>query len=403
MPKKGSMSVAVVGGNLQGVEASYLARKAGWKVCVIDKNSSAPASGLCDYFIQMDVTSKEDLYPALNQIDLVIPALENDDALESLERYTRSKGIPLAFDSRAYNISSSKVKSNRLFEKFDIPLPRPWPKSGFPVVVKPDKGSGSEGVRMFRNYGELKATFPTLAFTDKWVLQEFVCGPSYSLEVTGIPGKYRSHLITDLEMDPEYDCKRVVAPTDLSPELVVAFNKISIEIAEALGLKGIMDVEVVLHNGVIKVLEVDARLPSQTPTAVYWSTGRNLVEILGQLFVKDYDIYKNKSITERGIVYEHIRVSKDLLEIKGEHIMSGGGPLKVISDFFGADEAITNYDIARKEWVATLIVSGKDRKNALDRRNSVVDSIVDRYNLDVCDAIPRNSRGAPDSDAAAIR
>jgi len=75
--------------------------------------------------------------------------------------------------------------------------------------------------------------------------------------------------------------------------------------------------------------------------------------------------------------------------------MSGGGPLKVISDFFGADEAITNYDIARKEWVATLIVSGKDRKNALDRRNSVVDSIVDRYNLDVCDAIPRNSMGGP--------
>jgi len=75
--------------------------------------------------------------------------------------------------------------------------------------------------------------------------------------------------------------------------------------------------------------------------------------------------------------------------------MSEGGPLKVISDFFGADEAITNYDISRKEWVATLIVSGKDRKNALDRRDSVVDSIVDRYNLDVCDAIPRNSMGDP--------
>jgi heterodisulfide reductase subunit A-like polyferredoxin len=37
------MLVAVVGGNLQGVEATYLARKAGWEVILIDKNSNAPA------------------------------------------------------------------------------------------------------------------------------------------------------------------------------------------------------------------------------------------------------------------------------------------------------------------------------------------------------------------------
>ena len=41
------MRVAVVGGNLQGVEVAYLAHKAGWEVFLIDKRTGAPASGIC--------------------------------------------------------------------------------------------------------------------------------------------------------------------------------------------------------------------------------------------------------------------------------------------------------------------------------------------------------------------
>ncbi len=42
------MLVAVVGGNLQGVEAAYLAHKAEWEDLGIDKKMVVPASGLCD-------------------------------------------------------------------------------------------------------------------------------------------------------------------------------------------------------------------------------------------------------------------------------------------------------------------------------------------------------------------
>jgi len=40
------MIVAVVGGKLQGIEATYLAHKAGWDVLLIDTNPAVPASGL---------------------------------------------------------------------------------------------------------------------------------------------------------------------------------------------------------------------------------------------------------------------------------------------------------------------------------------------------------------------
>ena len=109
------MLIAVVGGNLQGVEATYLARKAGWEVILIDKNSNAPASGLCDYFVKGDVTEAESHLDILQQADIIIPALENLSALKILQRKSMETGTPLAFDPHAYTITSSKLQSNQLF------------------------------------------------------------------------------------------------------------------------------------------------------------------------------------------------------------------------------------------------------------------------------------------------
>jgi len=43
-----------------------------------------------------------------------------------------------------------------------------------------------------------------------------------------------------------------------------------------------MDVEVILKQGKIKVLEINARQHSQTLTAVWWSAGFNMLAALVQ-------------------------------------------------------------------------------------------------------------------------
>ena len=50
--------------------------------------------------------------------------------------------------------------------------------------------------------------------------------------------------------------------------VLAALDDAGVRIAEGLGLNGLMDVEVMVRDGQPKVLEIDARLPSQTPTAV---------------------------------------------------------------------------------------------------------------------------------------
>jgi pyrrolysine biosynthesis protein PylC len=366
---------------LQGVEAAYLARKAGWEVRVVDKKPHVPASNLGSTFVQADVTVEEALDGILGDVDFIIPALEDDDALRSLTRWSRGAGVPLAFDPDAYAISSSKLESAKFFKEIGLPVPVAWPECEFPVLAKPGQGSGSKGVRIFQDVISLEEEFSAELPPTDWVLEEFVEGSEHSLEVIGRPGNYQILQVTDLYVDQNYDCQRVIAPSSLPPNLMADFEGLALAIAEALSLHGIMDVEVIHSRGELKVLEIDARLPSQTPTAVYWSTHQNMVELLGGLFSAPKGDSPPVEMNSHGAVYEHIHVSGGRLAICGERIMTEGGPLELVGDFFGADEAITNFAPNRDPWVATLIFRGADRDDACQKRNRSIHEIIRRLEL----------------------
>lgn len=381
------MRVAVIGGNLQGVEATYLAKKAGWEVIVIDRKPAVPSTGLCDQFIQQDIRGGQNFDRLLKDIDLIFPALENETALSFLNDFADAGGFPFAFDYNAYKISSSKLRSDSLFAQSGVPAPLHWPGCKLPVVAKPSLGSGSHGVKVFDNESDLKKHLSSAE--PPWVVQEYVQGPSYSIEIIGKSGKYAALQVTDLDMDAAYDCKRVQAPSDLSDTLKSEFENISIKIARALPLKGLMDVEVICHKNSLKVLEIDARFPSQTPTAVYWSTGLNMFAMLANLFLNKDDKKETELTRENGVIYEHINVSPDLIKVSGEHIISDTVGLRLEQDFFGADEALTNYAADRANWVATLIVSDTDRQTAWEKRNHVIADMKKHLKIDnVLDPVP---------------
>jgi pyrrolysine biosynthesis protein PylC len=377
------MKVAVIGGMLQGIEASYLAQQAGWQVFLIDRNPHVPARGLAHSFIQLDVMKdSSDLSGILKDMDLIIPALENYDALKSLADLAKKKQYPLAFDKEAYAVTSSKQRSNLLFNKLRLPVPQIWPDCGFPAIMKPSRLSGSQGIRKIRNDEEMTFIRSERGIDIRdWVIQEFLDGPSYSLEVIGHNRNFRSLQTTIIEVDKIFDCKRVIAPADLPEPIKNKFNEIAVTIAEDINLNGIMDVEIILHQNELKVLEIDARLPSQTPSVVLKSTGVNILEML-------YDIFNKKKLpaippklNEKAVIYEHIRVNSDILEISGEHIISEARPLNYQKDFFGADEALTDFDGIHQDWVATLILSGKSKEEVEQRHVHVLESIRTTFGL----------------------
>jgi len=369
--------IAIAGGNLQGVEAAYLAKKAGWEVLLIDKNPQAAASLMCDRFLPLAIQTKSDLDKIPERVELIIPALEDYSALCILNEWALETGIPLAFDMEAYAITSSKLKSNQIFQEINLNAPKPWPQCDFPIVVKPDGKSGSRDVRIIHNENELASYLPTTAALSRMVAQEYLEGPSYSIEIIGFPSHYTPLQVTELHMDRDYDCKRVLAPCGLDSKRVMEFEQMAIRIAERIQLKGLMDLEVILHEGQLKLLEIDARLPSQTPTVVFQSTGTNMVKLLGELFLTG-KMHVNHTPPPQAAIYEHIKVLKDHIAVRGEHIMSGIGPLQLSQGLFGADEAITNFHPDLNEWVATLILKGRSMKEVLDKQQQIYRNIREK-------------------------
>ena len=394
------MRLLIVGGKLQGTEAAYLAAKAGWETVLVDRREAPPAAGLAGAHVITDVTADEARTRSLvTSCDAVLPACEDEPTLAWLSGRVPAWGVPLLFDLDAYRVTASKLASRRLFAQLEVPLPGEWPACGFPVVVKPSTASGSEGVVVAHDEAEMEAARRALENCGhEVVVEEYVAGPSLSLEVLAWGGRAVPLQVTGLEFDAAYDCRRVVAPVGeaagreaapagpggacdweaaVAPGVLDALDAAGVRIAEGLGLNGLMDVEVMVCGGQPRLLEIDARLPSQTPTAVYWSSGLNIVALLAETVRREAPPVVDRT-ARRACVYQHVRAARGMLDVLGEHVMGSAGPLRLVPGFFGADEALTDYEPGRAEWAATLIVTAESAREARARAAAVVAELA-RY------------------------
>ncbi len=344
--------IVIIGGKLQGIEACYLGMKAGIETILVDKNPESPARHLCTKFVCEDLFHRSsELLQDMQEADIVLPAMENDDVLRWLDKDAKEQGYLLAFDWQAYQLSSSKIKSDLLFRKCGIPVPEYFPGGNYPYICKPDSDSGSHGVERLDTPDQLNAALEKKC---DLVIQEFMEGPSYSIEIIGKPGMYRTYLVTQIHMDRRYDCKMVTAPCGLTSIQEETLRNMAFCIAEEIKLHGIMDLEVIEHNGVFKVLEIDARIPSQTPTVVLHSSGMNLLEELRDLFFAG-EFLKNQERHGKYVSYEHYLFNLNIPHLLGERIMVMGKPLVHKSGFCGADDVITDYQPGEDHWRGTFI------------------------------------------------
>lgn len=367
--------IVIIGGKLQGIEACYLGMKAGIETILVDKNPDAPARHLCTRFVCEDLFDRSNqLLVDMKEADIVLPALENDAVLGWLDRDAKEQGYTLAFDWSAYQLSSSKIKSDVLFRKCGIPVPEYFPGGSYPYICKPDNDSGSHGVQRLDTQAQLQAA---LEKNSDLVIQEFLEGPSYSIEIIGKPGMYRTYLVTRIHMDQSYDCNMVTAPCDLTSSQEETLRKMAFCIAEEIKLHGIMDLEVIDHNGTFKLLEIDARIPSQTPTAVLHSSGMNLLEELRDLFSTGYFL-KNQERQGNYVAYEHYLFNKNIPHPLGERIMIKGNPLQHKPGFCGADDVITDHELGLDPWRGTFINGASTKLALMNKRAKMLSNFAKR-------------------------
>lgn len=382
------MKLLVVGGKLQGTEICYLAHEAGWDVTLVDREGDVLAAQLADDFYCSDVDGLAKDFFA--EFDVVFPATENLATLLALRDLCRIANVPYAFDELAYRLSSSKVASNEFFERHGIPTPPAFEDAvawdpGF--VVKPDGASSSVGVRRFGSHRDAEAF---LEEHPGYLAQAFVDGPIYSIEVVCDHDTVCAYLVTEVVVGADYDCHRIVAPADIDSAADETIRQIAHIVGEALNMRGIFDIELVWCEGKPYVLEIDARMPSQTPIAVYHATGINLVDEAARLFSGNEWGTDERRISRMhgATVLQHVRISPDSrrspIALIGEGELADKPPLRRIDGFFGADAALACESRESGEAYATIVATACNPDLALKRIEEILTHIregVTRYDF----------------------
>ncbi|MDR1159221.1 MAG: 3-methylornithine--L-lysine ligase PylC [Syntrophomonadaceae bacterium] len=369
--------ILIAGGKLQGTEIAYLAKKAGYYSIMVDKRPVVPAGALVNEHIQNDIFAETEMLPVFQRADIIIPAIEDKSVLSKIVDYAEITQTPLVFDQEAYLLSSSKKASNDWFERLGLSVPGKYPHCGYPVIIKPDGLSGSRNVYKAASPTEANSIIESMK--GDFVAQEFLPGRSFSMEVIGDGRQFSLLPVTEVITDKVCDCKRVIAPADISSALEQQFFNLASKIAGNLKINGIFDIEVICQGETLKLLEIDARFPSQTPISIFHAYGLNMVEILTETALSSMPPI-NKS-RKAICYYQNISVDRAGIRVSGENIMSRCADLAVIEGFFGSDEGITDYREGSKSWKAIIIVTADTYEYAYQKFLSCVNNIRNEYQI----------------------
>ncbi|MDK2891649.1 3-methylornithine--L-lysine ligase PylC [Methanohalophilus sp.] len=348
-------TICLIGGKLQGFEVAYLAHKAGMEVVLVDKNPRALIRNVVDYTFCFDITKEPSrLIELSREVSAIIPTNENLDTLLFLKRIVQELECPLLFDFEAYHVSMDKKRSKEYFASIGVPTPCDKPSKP-PYFVKPPCMSSSIGARIIETEEELAQIGPEM------LVEEYLTGSVISLEVVGYGDKYAIGQQTQVHIDDVYDCYKVT-PMNTDEE----FRDISYRLASNLNLKGIMDVEAIASPSGIRVIEIDARFPSQTPTVVYHSSGINLLTWLMDAFCAKVPDVKPQIL--KHCIYEHLMVNGKSLRPTGEHLFSEG------EDYFPLFEGdnIEIFKSTGKHTIYTLICTGYSSKQVENVHNEAI-------------------------------
>lgn len=172
---------------------------------------------------------------------------------------------------------------------------------GYPCVVKPVAGSGSEGVAVVRQESELASAFeraggPFEGLPDAGVLvEQFHEGPQFSVEAFSERGDHQVVAITRKFSDPATFVELGhVAPADLTAQQQKEVQYYVERVLDALGVEfGATHTEIVLGEAGPRVIETHVRMGGdEIPALAFDATGVDLADcvvrqIVGQEVLPD--------------------------------------------------------------------------------------------------------------------
>lgn len=292
------MKILITGGSCvvgQALIRSALHADRDVAIVAVDDDPMAPGLQWADSF---DIIASVDDDRYIDRLEQVL-AVEQPDAVligtdaevSVLARHRQR--LEAIYDTRivvsthpVVDTARDKWETHRFLARHDIDAPRcclPGDEDalcdmvGFPLIVKPRYGSGGRGVRRVDNYGQLRAALLRRG-DDDLVIQEYVgtSDDEYTAGALVFNGVCRACIVM---RRIQHDGITRRAFVESNPELHARMR----QVAECFRAFGPIDIQFRLHDGDIKIFDVNPRFAEVT--FLRNLVGFNEVELtLGHLF-----------------------------------------------------------------------------------------------------------------------
>ena len=136
-----------------------------------------------------------------------------------------------------------------------------------PVIIKDTTGLSSYGMTVAHTYGEVAGYLNSKRNNSNRIIEEFITGRQFGLEIYGVPGLYYVLPLFEFSVN-QYGITSPKQSTKSGPhELLDSLIKMMLDLAEGLDLHGLAQVDLILdEDGNWHIIEINPRLSGMSYT-----------------------------------------------------------------------------------------------------------------------------------------
>jgi biotin carboxylase len=303
----------VLGGTNDHIRLIELLKEKGYYVILIDYYENPPARAFADKHIIESTINKELILQLSERLNVsIIISTCVDSALATTAYVSEKLKLPCHIDYKTAIALTNKSMMKEVFLNNNIPsaiykvykdekYPNKKEKFIYPIVVKPADANSSKGVEKVNNYEELvKATKEayTYSLTKTVVIEEFIEGEEYSVDVMVVEGIANIILITknikNTSNTNKFTIIQSLYPAVTDEKIIEKIQIIANKIANAYRIKNSpLLIQVLNNNGKIYVIEFSARIGGGSKHhLIKYATGFDMLNAFVQILHGEIPLIK---------------------------------------------------------------------------------------------------------------
>lgn len=265
----------------------------------------ADIKGPCHNVIVLDRHVSDDVYVdialALHRCDPIAAVCSfHDDFQPTAAKIAAALNLPLPIDPVVVENTRNKLRMRQILaeKKIDhtpakivshrqeaIALAQVW---GYPLILKPIDGSGSQGVAKMASVDDIETAFNWGKASNAdatFIIEPYLTGPEYSVEAISENGKHRILAITQKYKNPETfieigHCIPAELPNDRVAEIIAFVERV----LSALGIdRGPSHTEIILTESGPKIVETHTRVGGDSIVEILeFASGIDLINLVAR-------------------------------------------------------------------------------------------------------------------------